>query len=106
MNNKELSQKLFERNFVKWGFDMNLFVSGISAFLVLAFIVFVLVEPDLAASTFANINASLNENFNWLFVLTVNASVVFLIVMVFSKLGRIRLGGFNAKPEFSNISWY
>lgn len=106
MNNKELSKKLFEKNFVKWGFDMNLFVSIVSAILVLAFVIFTLVEPTLAAETFSNVNAFLNNKFNWLFVLTVNASVIFLVVIGISKLGRIRLGGFNAKPEFSNFSWY
>jgi len=48
----------------------------------------------------------LNTKFNWVFVITVNASFVFLLVLGFSKLGRIRLGGFNARPEYNNFSWY
>lgn len=103
---EELSKKLYGRNFVKYGFDMNLFVSIASAVLVLGFILFVLLRQEYAAEIFHNINSGINERFNWLYVLTVNLSVVFLLVMGLSRLGKIRLGGFNAKPEFSNFSWY
>ncbi len=106
MENRNMTKKLFDRNFVKWGFDMNLFVSLVSAVLVLFFIGFTLLRPNFAAETFGSINAFLNLKFNWLFVGTVNASLVFLIVIGLSKLGKIRLGGFNAKPEYSTFSWY
>ncbi len=105
-HNVELRDKLFARNFVKFGFDMNLFVSLVAAILVVGFITFVLIDPDYAATAFSNVNSSLNKRFNWLFVITINLSLVFLIVMGLSKWGRIRLGGFNAKPEFSTFSWY
>lgn len=101
-----LSKKLHDKNFVKWGFDMNLFVSIVSAVLVIGFILFILIKPELASSTFKNVNSILNQRFGWLFVLTINLSFVFLIIIGLSKLGKIRLGGFQARPEFSNFSWY
>lgn len=106
MEKKDLSKQLYSRNFKKWGFDMNLFVSIVSAILVLGFIIFTIAKPTLSAETFSGINNSLNKNFNWLYVLTINLSFIFLLVVGISKLGRIRLGGFNAKPEYSNFSWY
>ncbi|QUH27759.1 BCCT family transporter [Vallitalea guaymasensis] len=106
MEKKDLSKQLYSRNFKKWGFDMNLFVSIVSAILVLGFIIFTIAKPTLSAETFSGINDSLNKNFNWLYVLTINLSFIFLLVVGISKLGRIRLGGFNAKPEYSNFSWY
>ncbi|GMQ58397.1 choline BCCT transporter BetT [Vallitalea sediminicola] len=106
MEVKDLSKQLYSKNFKKWGFDMNLFVSIVSAILVLGFIIFTIVKPELSANTFSNINNSLNKNFNWLYVLTINLSFIFLIVVGTSKLGRIRLGGFNAKPEYNTFSWY
>lgn len=101
-----LRKQLYDKNFVRWGFDMNLFVSIVSAVLVIGFILFTLIKPDLAAATFSNINAGLNEKFNWLFVLTINMSFLFLIILAFSKWGKIRLGGFTAKPEFGRFSWF
>ncbi len=101
-----LRKKMHERNFVKWGFDMNLFVSVVSAVLVIGFTLFTLTKPELAASTFNNINTILNQKFNWLFVLTINLAFVFLVAIGLSKFGKIRLGGFHARPEFSDFSWY
>jgi len=102
----DLSRKLHARNFTKWGLDMNLFVSLVSALLVFGFIAFTITMPEQSAKIFGDINNYLNEHFNWLFVLTINAAFIFLILTGFSKFGRIRLGGFKAKPEYSNFAWY
>lgn len=106
MKTEDLSKKLQDRNYVKHGFDMNVVVSGISAILVLGFIIFTIASPSLSAEIFNNANRVLNENFNWLFILTINAALIFLLVMGFSKFGKIRLGGFKARPEYSNFAWY
>lgn len=106
MELENLSKKLHSRNFTKYGFDMNIFVSVVSAILVLGFIAFTIIFPNRSAEFFGDLNNKINSNFNWLFVLTINAAFVFLIVIGLSKLGKIRLGGFRAKPEYSNFSWY
>ncbi|NLA61882.1 MAG: BCCT family transporter, partial [Bacteroidales bacterium] len=46
------------------------------------------------------------KNFNWLYVITINASLIFMLFIGFSKFGNIRLGGYTAKPEFSDLSWF
>ena len=85
---------------------MNIFVSVVTAVLVLAFIIFTISKPVLSAEVFSNINTYISTNFNWLYVVTINTSLIFLIYLGFSKYGKIRLGGYTAKPEFSNIAWY
>ena len=106
MNLKKEKEKLYSRNFTKYGFDMNVFVSVVTALLVLAFSIFTIVKPNLSAEFFANTNAAINKNFNWLYVITMNASLVFILFIGFSKFGNIRLGGYTAKPEFNNIAWF
>ncbi len=101
-----LSQKLYAKNFTKYGFDMNVFVSLVSALMVLGFIIFTITMPDKSAKIFSDINDVLNKKFNWLYVLTINLSFLFLLLTGLSKFGKIRLGGFKAKPEYSNFSWY
>ncbi len=103
---KAAEEKMYSRNFTRFGLDMNVFVSLTVAVLVLSFVVFTLIAPETAANFFAGINTGINENFNWLYVLTINAAFFFLIVVGLSKLGRIRLGGYTARPEYSNLAWY
>lgn len=99
-------EKLRARNFTKFGLDMNVFVSVITAILVLAFVIFTISQPTTASNFFESINSYLNNSFGWLFVFTVNASLIFLIYLGFSRYGRIRLGGYTAKPEYSDLSWF
>lgn len=85
---------------------MNVFVSVVSALLVLGFSVFTIVKPNVSAEFFANTNAAINQNFNWLYVITINAALAFMLFIGFSKFGNIRLGGYTTKPEFSDLSWF
>ena len=44
--------------------------------------------------------------FNWFFVLLANLFLLVPIYLFCSKLGEVRIGGQEAKPEFSRFSWY
>lgn len=106
---KEIQQgqeKLQARNFKKFGLDMNIFVSLVTAILVLTFVIFTITQPTLSSNFFEGINVYLNKNFNWLFVITVNAALIFLVYLGFSRYGKIRLGGYTARPDYSDMSWY
>ncbi|NLZ94419.1 MAG: BCCT family transporter [Bacteroidales bacterium] len=106
MNLKREKEKLYSRNFTKFGFDMNVFVSVVTALSVLAFSLFTILKPELSAEFFGNVNTAINKNFNWLYIFTANASIAFLLFIGFSKFGNIRLGGYTAKPEFKDVSWF
>ena len=79
MNLKKEKEKLYSRNFTRFGFDMNVFVSVVTALLVLAFSVFTILRPNLSAEFFGGVNTAINKNFNWLYILTANASIAFLL---------------------------
>ena len=106
MNLKKEKDKLYSRNFTKFGFDMNVFVSVVTAVLVLSFSVFTILKPNVSAEFFGGINSAINKNFNWLYIITANASIAFLLFVGFSKFGNIRLGGYTAKPEFGDVAWF
>lgn len=106
MDLKKEQEKLKSRNFTKFGLDMNIFVSLVTAILVLSFIIFTISKPSVSSDFFAKVNAYLNLNFNWLYVITINGALAFLLYLGFSKYGKIRLGGYTAKPEFNDISWF
>lgn len=97
---------LHQRNFNKFGFDFHPEVSLISGLFVLLFIGLTLVNPTAANSILTGIQNKITNNFNWFFIISANIFLIFPIYLMFSKFGEIKLGGPEAKPEFSNFAWY
>ncbi len=46
------------------------------------------------------------NNFDWLFMLSGNFFVIFCLILIVLPVGKIRLGGDEAKPEFTNFAWF
>jgi len=88
------------------GMDLHIPVFPIAALLILVFIVFTLVMPKEANTFFAESKTWVTTYFHWLFVASVNFFVIAFLLIGFSPLGKVRLGGINAKPEFSYLSWF
>lgn len=104
MNFKKEKEKLYSRNFTKYGFDMNMFVSVVTALLVLAFSIFTILKPNVSAEFFANTNAAINKNLNWLFVVTMNTSLLFILFVGFTRFVNIILGVYTANPDSNQIA--
>lgn len=105
-NFKDKTKELHEKNIRGFGFDFHPKVSFSSAGFVLLFLLFAVLRPDQANATFSSFKESIASNWNWFFTMF---SVVFFIaplILAFSQLGKIRIGGPDAKPEFSSFSWY
>ena len=81
-------------------------VSALTALCTIAFIAFTLLEPDSSARFFSEANRVFNEQFNWVYVFSINVVLVFLLWLSLSKYGRIRLGGEDAQIEFGDVAWY
>jgi len=93
-------------NVQRWGFDVHNPVFGISAGLILLFLVGVLVSDAASAkSVLDGFKWQLIGSFDWLFMWSGNIFVIFCLGIIVSPFGRIRLGGANAKPEHSRLSW-
>lgn len=88
------------------GLDFHNPVFPLSALAILLFILYALVYPD-AANTHLGVAKNWSiENFDWLFMIAGNIFVVFCLLLICLPLGRIRLGGNDAKPEYSRTSWF
>ncbi len=93
-------------NVQKWGFDVHNPVFGISAGLVLLFIVATLVtEPATAKATLDGLKWDIIGNFDKLFIWAGNLFVLFCLALIISPFGKIRIGGAAAQPEHSMLSW-
>ncbi|HDZ46732.1 hypothetical protein LCGC14_0158800 [marine sediment metagenome] len=88
------------------GLDFHNPVFPLSALAILLFIIYALVYPD-AANTHLGLAKNWSiEYFDWLFMIAGNVFVVFCLVLICLPLGRIRLGGKDAKPEYTRTSWF
>ncbi len=95
-----------QNNVKFWGMDIHNPVFGTSAGLILAFIVLALSFPEGAKEVLTTARGWSIDSFDWLFMVGCNLFVAFCVFLLVSPLGKIRLGGVTAKPEFSYLSWF
>ena len=77
-----------------------------SLILVIAVVVFALVVPELTGTVFTGMNNWIVANLGWYYMLVVGVFVVVAIGIGLSRMGKIRLGRDDEKPEFGLMSWF
>lgn len=103
---QQMKEKLYSRNFTKYGLDMNPVVSLSAGFFVAVFCLYAIFNLEHANEMFSQIKDTIISKGNWVFILTSNLFIAVCLFLAFSKLGKVRIGGVNSKPEFSNFAWY
>ncbi|MDN3523364.1 BCCT family transporter [Halomonas ramblicola] len=88
------------------GLDFHNPVFPLSALAILAFILYALVYPDAANTQLTTARGWSIEYFDWLFMIAGNLFVLLCIALIVLPVGRIRLGGSEARPEYSTTSWF
>lgn len=87
-------------------FDIHPPVFWPATFLIFFFITITLVVGEPMEEVFVSMKNFITDKTGWLFILVVNLFILFCIYVGFSKYGKIRLGGKDAKPEFSTSAWF
>ncbi len=77
-----------------------------SAGLMVLFLVLLVSFPDQLGDAFGDGRAWVVEHLGWFFVFGVSLWLAFLLWVALSRYGSIRLGGDDAKPAYSNVSWF
>lgn len=88
------------------GLEVNGAVFWPSIILLIIAITLVLIYRESAEVYFSEIQEAVTSSMGWLFILSVNIFVGFCLYLAFGKFGDIRLGGKEARPEFSTSSWF
>lgn len=101
----ETDHKTGADNVVLMGLDVHNPVFFIAAALVISFIGLTLAFPDTASTALLATREWVLQTFDWLFVSAVNIVFLFALFVMVSPMGRLRIGGRDAKPEFSTPSW-
>lgn len=102
----EIGQDNVQRQFGPFGLDVHNPVFAISGLTIVAFVFLALALPDQAASFFGWLRPALTSTFDWFFLLAANIFVLVCIGIVVSPLGKVRLGGRDATPDYSYAGWF
>lgn len=88
------------------GFDIHNRVFVVSALASAIFIVLTLLFPERAGSTFQSIVAFSTGTLDWYFMILVDFFILFCLALVVLPYGSVRLGGADARPDHSYLSWF
>jgi BCCT family betaine/carnitine transporter len=87
------------------GLDVHHPVFMVSALTAVAVVAITLLFRQQAAIIFADVRTWITSTFDVFFLISVDFFVVFCLLVAFSSLGRIRLGGDDARCEYGYIDW-
>ncbi|MFP4463263.1 MAG: BCCT family transporter [Guyparkeria sp.] len=86
--------------------DIHGAVFAFSSLVILAFVVLSLALPEQTTNWFGATQEWINEEMSWFLIGAANIFVILCLVLIFSPLGRVRIGGAKAAPDFSYVSWF
>ncbi|MDK8464929.1 BCCT family transporter [Marinobacter sp. SS13-12] len=93
-------------NVTPFGLDLHAPVFPITAVLVVAFVIGTLIFPAEAKELLDGAKWWTIAQFDWFFLISANIFVVVSLALIFMPVGKIRIGGMDAKPDFSTMSWF
>ena len=88
------------------GLDIHKPVFFVSSLTIIAFVAGVLAFQAEATAAFVTLRAELMSTFDWLFMGAGNLFVLFCLFLIMTPLGRVRLGGADARPDYSRSTWF
>ena len=104
--NTETDIEVGQDNITPFGLDIHNPVFLISGLTIIAFVLITLMFQEGSAEFFAWLRPAITSTFDWFFLSAGNIFVLFAFVVCVSPLGRVRLGGQDAKPDYTYIGWF
>lgn len=95
----------YKRRFVL-ELDFHNVVFTVSALAVLAFTLLTLMFQTSMGPLFTNLRDFLTSRLDWFFLLVGNIFVLLCLALIVLPWGKIRLGGPQARPDYSYMSWF
>lgn len=74
--------------------------------IILAMIAFAVAYSGTASDAFSRLNSVITDGVGWWYILAATGFVLFALYCGFSRVGNIRLGDDDEKPEFRLLSWF
>lgn len=92
------------RGFLKEHTNPPVFIiSGIVALFV---VLWGVLSPASISAVASVANTFVTTNFEWLYIFGTSALLIFVVGLVFTRFGKLRLGPDDSRPQYSNLSWF
>ncbi|ARO15997.1 choline/glycine/proline betaine transport protein (plasmid) [Ketogulonicigenium robustum] len=95
----------FRRRFV-FELDIHNIVFCVSALGIVAFTLITLMFQNALGPVFGNLRDFLTNNLDWFFIIAGNIFVLLCLALIVLPLGKVRLGGPDATPDYNYVSWF
>ena len=102
----ETDYEIGQDNVHPFGLDLHNPVFVWSAALIVVFVLGSILFPEAAKTALSGGKNWVINTFDWLFLSAGNIFVLFSLALIFLPYGRIRIGGQDARPEYSRMSWF
>jgi BCCT family betaine/carnitine transporter len=93
-------------NIGPFGLDIHNRVFLISGLAIVAFVILTLVFQNDVAPVFGNMRSWITTNLDWFFLLSGNIFVLVCLFLIVSPMGKVRIGGTEAKPDYGYLGWF
>lgn len=103
---EETKREPGDENIVGWGFDLHPWVTFIAAGLIIIFIALTLGFREQSSEIYSSALNIIGSSFGWLYIIAANIFIIFMGYVALGRFGKIRIGGPDARPEFSTWSWF
>lgn len=95
----------YRRRFV-FELDIHNVVFSVSAIAIVVFTLLTLMFQSTLGPLFVGMRDYLTSHLAWFFLLSGNIFLVLCVALIVLPLGRVRLGGPEARPDYSYLSWF
>ncbi|MCC5959662.1 MAG: BCCT family transporter [Rhodobacteraceae bacterium] len=89
-----------------FGLDIHNPVFLFSGIVVAAFVIITLAFQNQIGPLFTDLRGFLTSSFDWFFLMAGNLFVLVCLGILVSPLGKVRLGGVDATPDYSYAGWF
>ncbi|MGP9792091.1 BCCT family transporter [Roseinatronobacter sp. NSM] len=89
-----------------FGLDIHNPVFAISGLVVVAFVIITLAFQNQIGPILTDLRGFLTSSFDWFFLMAGNLFVLVCLGILVSPLGRVRIGGVDATPDYSYAGWF
>ena len=97
----ETKHQIGDSNIRPFGLDIHNPVFMILSVVIAAFVLIALANQDATANFFGWLRPLLTSTFDWFVVLSIDAITLFCLVLIFRPVGKVRIAGKGAKPDYS-----